>query len=130
MIKTNSRAAMLRIREHIADNYCPDGYDQYEQSDDLKVIAHNILDCFYKEKVEHDKRRMIYEDLFLEWLSGLPTILHCGYIIRSNAVDVLGDILEETEEERNRYPETRAEELFGQLIYRELLRLSPVWPFA
>ena len=129
MIKSNSLQARKGIREYIRENYCPDGYDEYEETESLKKIAENILNCFYDEKVKLDTRRMIFEDLFLEWMAGLPTILHADYFLTS-AKDVLGEILDETEEERDRFTETQAEEMLTRLIWGELLRLAPVWPFC
>ena len=129
MIKSNSIQARMGIRQYIRDNYCPEGYDEYEETDSMKRIAHNVLSCFYDEKVKYDTRRMIYEDLFLEWMAGLPTILHADYFLLS-AKNVLGDILEETEEERDRFTETQAEEKLTRMIWSELLRLSPIWPFC
>ena len=129
MIKTNSAKARQGIREYILENYCPEGYDEYGETTSLKQIAANILSCFYDENVRYDSRKMIFEDLFMEWMYGLPTILHADFILTS-AKDVLGDILEESQEERDRFTETQAEEMLTRLIWGELLRLAPIWPFA
>lgn len=45
--------------------------------------------------------------------------LFCYYYNRS-AVDDLGEILEETDEEKAKYSEQQAEELLSRLIYREM----------
>lgn len=129
MVKTNSMQARKGIREYILDHYNPDGYDEYAPTASLKQIAANVLSCFYAEKVEHDKRKMIFEDLFLEWMAGLPNILSADYFLAS-ARDMLGEILDETTEERERFTETQAEELMTKLIYRELLKLAPMYPFC
>ena len=129
MIKTNSKEARQGIREYLLENYCPDGYDEYEETSSLKQIARNVLSCFYDEKVKYDSRKMIFEDLFLEWLSGLPTILNADYYLHS-AKAVLGDILQESQEERDRFSEQQAEEQLGRMIWSELLRLAPMWPFC
>lgn len=129
MVKTNSKTAREAIRKYILENYNPDGYDEYEDTNSIKLIARNILTCFYSEKVEHDKRCYTFEDLFLEWMAGLPTILHADYYLTS-AKDVLGEMLEESQEERDRFTETQAEETLTRLIWGELLRLAPIWPFC
>ena len=126
MIKSNSKKACDAIRAFIRENYTPENYG-YEETDDLSVIAHSILFCFLNEKVVYDRRRMTYVDLFLEWLSGLPSIFHAGYILGGSAVDILGDMLDETEEERNRFTEDQAEKKLGELIYRELVKICPIW---
>ena len=129
MVKTNSKKAREGLRKYIRENYFPEGYDEYEETESVKKIAENVLRCFYEEKVRYDSRCMTFEDLFLEWMAGLPTIFHADYFLTS-AKDVLGEILEETQEERDRFTETQAEETLTRLIWGELLRQSPVWPFC
>ena len=73
---------------------------------------------------------MIYEDLFIEWMAGLPTILNADYYYHGTAKDVLGEILEETQGERDRFTEPQAEEKLSRMIWGELLRLAPIWPFC
>ena len=48
---------------------------------------------------------------FYEWDSGLPCVLDCGYFYNRSAVADLGDILEETEEEKKRFDEMHAEDM-------------------
>lgn len=126
MLRTNSKKAREGIRAYIRENYNPDGYDEYSETDDISLIASNILHCFVDEKVVHDSRGLSEWELFLEWMSGLPSILHAEYFLRSARL-ILGDILEETEGERNRFTETQAEEMLTKLIWNELRRLI-IWP--
>ena len=44
------------------------------------------------------------------------------YFYNRSAVDDLGEILEETDEEKAKYNERQAEDLLTWLIYRELLK--------
>lgn len=129
MVKVNSKTAREGLRKYIRENYNPDGYYEYEDTTDVKKISANILSCFYDEKVRFDSRKMIFEDLFMEWMYGLPSILNADYILMS-AKDVLGGILDETEAERDRFTETQAEEMLTRLIWDELLRQAPIWPFC
>ena len=57
---------------------------------------------------------------FADWCAGLPSVLDTLYFYNRSAVDDLGAILEETEQEKNRYTEQQAEQLLTSLIYREL----------
>lgn len=123
MVKTNSAAASRKIREYIRENYNPEGYDEYQQTDNIHKIAENILLCFMQEKVLHDKRNLTYEEYFLEWMAGLPTILNADYYL-GKAVDTLGDILEQTEDERAKHTEEQAERKLSQMILRELRRAA------
>ena len=56
---------------------------------------------------------------FVSWCSGLPSMLDTSYYLH-RAVKDLGDILEESEEERARFSETEAETLLSRRIYREI----------
>lgn len=52
-------------------------------------------------------------------MAGLPSFLGTyKYYYSGSAIDVLGDILEQTEEERNRYTEAEAEKCMTYLLYR------------
>ena len=55
--------------------------------------------------------------------SDLPTVLDRSYYLNS-AVEMLGDILEETSAERAKYTEEQAERLFSYLIYNEVKRYA------
>ena len=77
----------------------------------------------YTEKIKLDRRpNMTLFDYFEEWASGLPSFLDCDYYYHLTAVKILGDILEETEEERRNYDEQRAEKRLTQLLFREIYK--------
>lgn len=127
MLRTNSKKARANVKQYIVDNfdseYCFEcGYTDKEIApsvDNLGEIAEAIKEAVYNEKIKHDKRRMTPYLYFVEWTQGLPSALECGYYYKS-AVEILGDILEETEEERNRFSEMEAESLLTKLIHREI----------
>lgn len=130
MLKTNSKKAQENVRKYIVENfgadYCTEcGYadfsDREPSLENFADIADGIQNAVFHEKVKHDKRRMFERDLFEEWTQGLPSALECEYYYKS-AIEILGDILEETEEERNRFDEIDAEKLLTKLIYREIYR--------
>lgn len=121
MLKTNSKQAKENIRAYILANYC----EEYNEGEDvnpesISEVKQAICEAFYEEKAKHDNRRLSHQALFIEWAQGLPSVLDTCYYYNRSAVKDLGDILEETEEERNRYSETQAEDLLTRLIYREL----------
>ncbi len=123
MLRTNSKQAAANIRAYILNNFNP--YD--EQPREWPEAAAYILDTFrIEERVDemvekyHRAGRFISEQsLFETWAQGLPSVLVCSYYYKS-AVDDLGEILEETAEERAKYTEEQAEQLLTRLIYREL----------
>lgn len=132
MLKTNTKKARENIKNYILKNFHPEDYAGYpgEFTGDAKNfedVKKFIIDIFKKEyaqpRHEHEKKINYIPDavLFTEWTQGLPCVLSCDYYIHS-AVDDLGDILEETVEERKRFDERDAEERLAYLIYRELSR--------
>ena len=125
MLKTNSKKARENIREYITDHFYPEGYDIPEiPANDFPAIASAILSVF-RDEFKHQIRLYPSEaSAFEEWCAGLPTILDTCYYYNRSAVADLGDILEETEAERERFSERDAERLLTSLIYRELVKFA------
>lgn len=126
-LRTNSKKVKTSIQNYIknAVEYIEDcGYDMkaYDLGNFQDLCA-CIWDIFNDEKYytieQMDKRRMSYYDAFKEWAQGLALNLF-DYYYNVSAVDLLGDILEQTQEERAKYTEQQAEELLTRLIYREI----------
>lgn len=84
------------------------------------LIKQTIL-CEYGHLI--NKNYLTYSD-FKEYLQGLPSVIDTNYYYNRSAVQQLGEWLEETESERNKYSESQAEELITKLIFKEL---SKVW---
>ena len=122
-LKTNSKKAMDNLKQYIMDNCDPEDYGVSVPSD-FAGVATLILDTFRKEKYSskedyryyHNNERAAFED----WMQGLPSIFDPGYYYQGSAVEDLGNILEETDEEKEKYSEEQAENILTQLIYREL----------
>lgn len=77
------------------------GYNIHHQS---------ILRCYYRNNLFK---------AFEEWCAGLCSAIDTTYYLHS-AVDTLGDILEETTEERNKFTEDQAEDMITRLLFRTL----------
>lgn len=92
-----------------------------EESTDSEVCK--VIWEIFESETEYDMRQTNRTwERFCDWAQGLALGgLFCYYYNRS-AVDDLGDILEETEEERNKFTEAQAEEKLTMLIYRELMK--------
>lgn len=125
MLKTNTKKARENLRGYIINNFDPSNYDLDSIPETWDEIAACILETFREEKyytLEYMKKAGISEQqAFTEWASGLPSILDTCYFYNRSAVDDLGEILEETQEERNKHSEHDAEICLTHLIYRELL---------
>lgn len=124
MLKTNTKKARENIKNYIIENY-ERGEDYTHHGINVDTtnwdeIRKNIKDIFY---LEYGRQIRLYKseyDAFNNWCRGLPSILDTCYYYNRSAIKDLGDILEETEEERNKYSEEQAEEKLTYLIYREV----------
>ena len=121
-LRTNSRKAKENVRQYILNNIDFTGYDVNNMaSADFPEIAHSVLDIFRSEK-RYERHRIGVEFVaFLDWTRGLPSALDCCFWYNRSAVDDLGAILKETEEEKAKYNEEEAGVLLVKLIYRELV---------
>ena len=124
MLKTNSKKARENLRLYILENVDVSNYYNLKQPETFKEAATIVLKTFreeYYHSIEDFKYWKNNERLaFSSWTSGLPSILDCCYWYNRPAVDDLGNILEQTKEERNKYNENAACQLLTDLIYREL----------
>lgn len=125
MLRTNSKKATENIRVYIMGNFTPEGYTDNPPQEFPKIAAF-ILDIFRSEKYHLPEDRRYYHgcelSAFRDWCAGLPSVFDTCYFYNRSAVDDLGAILEETEQEKARYTEQQAEQLLTDLIYRELLK--------
>lgn len=120
-LRTNSKKAKENIKKYIMDNFDGCNYG-IETPETFKEAAKIILDTFRDEyRNPYECRRRPEQDSFCEWAAGLPSIIDTCYYYNRSAVDDLGAILEETEEEKARFTEADAEILLSRLIYRELI---------
>ena len=93
------------------------------------AVASFVLEIFRDEKggsFEYLRRSRGFSDyeIFKDWAQGLALGGLFCYWYNRPAVDDLGAILEETEEEKARYTERQAEEMLTRLIYRTLTKYA------
>lgn len=131
MRRTNSKEAMEAIKNAIIESYnnCEEYYtfDGGQMKTEYNGICADILNAFYIEKCKYDNRynagRISKQDLFMDWMQGLPSALDIADdIFLGSAVDWLGEILEQTEQEKAKYTDEQAEKTACYLIYRELTK--------
>lgn len=120
MLKTNCKQAINNIRQYIIDNYT--GETAIRENSDFSVYAWHIYDEFWTTYV-HPANTKPYQEQFICWLSGLPSTIDAGFWYNRSAIKDLGDILEETDEERSRFTDSQAEEMLSKLIYREIMKV-------
>lgn len=117
MLKTNTKKAIDNIRAYIVANY--------NGANDItlyKDIANDIYNEF-KTTYLNINLRTPYQQQFVDWCAGLPSSFDTCYWYNRSAIKDLGDILEETNEERERFTEQEACEMLSKLIYREILKV-------
>ena len=123
MLKTNSKKAKENIRNYIMDNFTAENYTDTPPTE-WHGIAVFIYDCFRSEKYNRPQDYRYYNGnewkAFLDWCSGLPSVLDTCYFYNRSAVEDLGNILEETAQERSKYSEEQAERQLTALIYNEI----------
>lgn len=123
MLKTNSKKAIENIKNYIVNNFDFTNYEDgtTEEPTTFEAIAKFIYKCFIEEKrYNNDNYKYSEQAIFLDWCSGLPSVIDTCYFYNRSAVDDLAVILEETEEEKAKYSESDAEKLLTNLIYREI----------
>ena len=125
MLRTNSEKARENVRNYIIERFTPEGYTD-NPPQEWRYIAASILDTFRNEvyNLPQDFRYYHYNEFaaFADWCSDLPSVLDTYYYCNPSAVDDLGAVLEETDEEKARYTEEQAESTLTLLIYRELTK--------
>lgn len=123
MLKTNSKKAAENIRDYIMDGFAPEGYTD-NPPQEWQGVAAFIFDTFRNEKYHLPQDFRYYKGnefaAFVDWCAGLPGVLDTCYYYNRSAVDDLGAILEETNEEKTRYTKEQAEKTLTRLIYGEL----------
>ena len=141
MLRANSKIVRQKIRQLIIDNYNDkandvDNWYDYKVGADFNYICKWILQEFIVAEFgftnEDIKKRLryfkSYGQAFHEWCGGLPSAFNTDdwYLGCDSAINFLGDILEETEYERNQYDEMDALKMIDALIYNELIKGCPL----
>lgn len=125
MLKTNSKQATINLRKYITEHVG----DEELYSDDFDELCYNILTRAAKEIKTNGNWSELTHDDFERWSQGLPAALDTSYYL-SKAVNDLGDILEETEAEKSKYNQSKAERILTSLIYSELIKGKDRYIFA
>ena len=127
MLKTNSKKACENIRAYIVDKADGTNYD-VDLPKTFEGVARWILGTFRKEYYSRPEDKQYFHNneqaAFISWTQGLPSALDCCFWYNRPAVDDLGNILEQTEAQRNKYSEDAACKMLASLIYRELAKVA------
>lgn len=121
MLKTNCKKVNDFVKAFIIAHYTPENYE-IEKTDDFKQICQNIWNIFISERGDEIKRYKTYQNLFIDYLQGLPSIIDTDYYYQYSANDLLGELLEQTEKEKAKYTEMQSEYLFSYLIFKQITK--------
>lgn len=129
MRKLNCKEVNEALKKEIMDSY--ESAEEYytfdgaEMKTEYNDICKDILEAFKREKLDNDLRyeagKMSRQDLFIDWMQGLPTAFPVANdIFFGFATEWLGNILDETEAEKQKYDDSKAERTSCLILYREL----------
>lgn len=125
-MKTTSKQVINNLKKYLVEGAVNCDYiegDTFEQvapqiakafnSEQLGTNIHgqSILDCYYKGNLF---------EAFEDWVQGLPSAINGEDIYLHTCVNTLGDILEESEQERAKFTEDQAEKKMVWLLFRTL----------
>lgn len=124
-MKTINKQARLNVRQYILDHFDPCSYD-FTGPYTFQNVSRFILEVHASEKQYSPEyqaaKGFTNETVFADWCQGLPSVLDTCYYYNRSAVADLGNILEQSEREREQYTEAQAERLLTHLIYQELVK--------
>ena len=120
MLKANSKKARENLMKYI-EEYTADKVEEYEELENMSNAA-AVYEIFKIEKQPNCPyyKRFPESKVFEDWAQGLAMNGLFLYYYNRSAVDDLGAILEETEEEKARYTEEQAAQFLTNLIYNRV----------
>ena len=119
MLKTNSKKVRDAVCAWIVK--CTNGYERDPKT--IEEACAIIEDAWNRWKCPYVKEQFNnLQDAFVDWSRGLPNNLfdYWDYAQYGGMVDFVGNLLEQTPEERAKYTNDQAATLFTKLIYREV----------
>ena len=123
MLRTNSKEVKEKVKNWIINNFDWSNYEgYYTKPKTYEEIKETIaLICWHEKSYQVLRLHDSLQNMFIEWCQGLPSLIDtASYYCHGSAVDLVGDILEQTKEERAKYSEVEAEKLMTHLIFKEI----------
>lgn len=120
-IRGNTKKARDRVQAYVLQNVTDYEYNDFSTfADAADFIDAEFVRQAYSSKYQQKQNR---QQAFIEWSKGLPLDnLFTFWIYRTDPIELVGDILEESEQERARFTEEQAAEKMVYLIYAEVMR--------
>lgn len=147
MIKSNSKEVKEAVKKYIMDNFKDILSDYLDKNgkaynnelsiletvntNNYKEVCTAIYHIFKAEKLNNDcmykAGKATKQDMFIEWCSGLCSAINTNYYYNVCAVDLLGEWLHETEQEKSKFSEDAAAKMITLIIYRELTQQTKIF---
>lgn len=109
MLKINNKQVRESVRKYIMNNL-------------EEITPQELWDSFINEKVKYDKSNKPYQELFQDWLMGLPSGFDVDYI-NEYITATLMNWLQQTQQEADKYDIFKQVHLYCYLIYSELQKM-------
>lgn len=120
MLRSNSKKAIGNLGAWLLKTETGWEKDPTTAEEAAEIIAGFFNDYLGDENSNlhrYELRRLgNYQAIFTDWLAGLPCRIGDAIYLES-ATDIIGDILEETKEERAKYSESEAEAKLCALVW-------------
>ena len=123
MIRANSKQLRQKVRAFISQIFDASSYDREDLNNAPIEEQIQFIALTYWRELGHEVKRnhSSFQEMFINWCQGLPSLIDTAlYYCHSSAVELVGDMLEQTKEERAKYSEMEAERLLSYFIYREV----------
>lgn len=116
MLKTNSKQVKEKVRAFISSIFDASSYGREDLNSASIEEKINFIACTCWAELGHEvtRRGASHQEMFINWCQGLPSLIDtASYYCYASAVDLVGNMLEQTKEEE-------AERLLSYMIYREV----------
>lgn len=130
MLKTNSLIFRKKIRNYLLE--AVKDYNENQLKDENSALKEVYFQFTNEYMHRYNKAQMArfqvteYE-LFREWAKGLPCGATFDYCLGINAVELLGGMLEQTPNEKQKFSNDEAAERLTYFIYREVKKNRKEW---
>lgn len=123
MLKTNSKKVREAVRAYIVRN--TNGWEKDPETfEEAAAIIKRAWDGYKYQGMRQEFKNNIVE-AFKDFAACLPNNAF-DYIAEGDTVKLIGDMLEQTEQERSKYTDSQACDLLTYLIYSEVSKVAEI----
>jgi hypothetical protein len=118
MLKANTKKAKANLKAVMIREVSGWDHDPTTAEEAAEILAREFITgaTWGDGKIHPIGKQRTIQDVFEDWGAGLPNSIFDSIYLGS-AKDLVAEILEETEEEKNKYTEEKAEKLMCALLW-------------